>query len=80
MHCDNSKQAYIVHWLDHLHHLSPTPPNLRQLQEVSWLCFIEVDDAHPPFSFSFYDVFLWTLLNFVKVYDLSLLCLTLLSR
>jgi hypothetical protein len=25
-HCDNSKQAYIVHCLDHPHHLSPSTP------------------------------------------------------
>jgi hypothetical protein len=26
IHCDNSKWAYIVHWLDHSHHSPAQPP------------------------------------------------------
>jgi hypothetical protein len=51
-HCDNSKQVYTIHWLDH-----PTvsPPqslltHLKQLQEVSLFYFVEVYEVHQPYS------------------------------
>jgi hypothetical protein len=54
--CANSKYPYTMHCLDCLHQLSPvisSPPHLKQLQEVSPFCLINVYEAHQPYSLTF---------------------------
>jgi hypothetical protein len=53
IHCDNSIWAYIVHWLDYSHRLSPSTPSLFHLklfQDVSLVYFIY--EVHQPYSLS----------------------------
>jgi hypothetical protein len=61
IHCDNSKQAYIIHWLDHPHclnPLTPSPNHLKLLQCIYTMRILSITlpypfTSHLPFSTAF---------------------------
>jgi hypothetical protein len=53
IHCDNSKQAYFIHWLDHSYHLSSSalsPPHSNNCKKFHCSILYKSINHNPPSS------------------------------